>query len=234
MTGALGLIDATWPAAGYSRAGAFTVREGRGGGSRVSAATCDGAFGEADIDAAEAAEAALGQRPLFMVRNGQEALDAALAARGYRVKDPVAIHAAPTAVLATPAPGPMTAFALWPPFEIMRDLWTEGGIGPARLAVMDRARGPKTAIMGRIRDRVSGVAFVAVDGSRAMLHALEVTPGLRRQGSAVNIMRKAAEWAQDHGATELFLAVTRDNLAANALYASLGMRIVENYHYRSR
>ena len=87
--------------------------------------------------------------------------------------------------------------------------------------------------MGRVKDRVSGVTFVATEGSRAMLHALHVTPGLRRQGSAVNILRKAALWAQDHGATELFLAVTKANVAANALYASLGMQIVENYHYRS-
>lgn len=234
MTGVLSLIDATWPAASYARAGTFTIREGRGGGSRVSAATAEGAFSTADIEAAEAAQAALGQNPLFMILDGQETLDAALAARGCRVKDPVAIHAATVAALASPAPDPMTAFPLWPPLEIMRDLWTEGGTGPARLAIMDRVKGPKTAIMGRVQDRVAGVAFVALDGSRAMLHALHVTPGLRRRGSAVNIMRKAAEWAQDHGATELFLAVTKDNLSANALYASLGMRIVENYHYRSR
>jgi N-acetylglutamate synthase len=127
----------------------------------------------------------------------------------------------------------MTAFAIWPPLEIMRDVWAEGDIGPARIAIMDRALGPKTAIMGRIRDRVSGVAFVATDGARAMLHALHVTPGLRRQGSAVNIMRTAAMWAQDQGASELFLAVAMHNQAANTLYASLGMQIVENYHYRS-
>jgi GNAT superfamily N-acetyltransferase len=98
---------------------------------------------------------------------------------------------------------------------------------------MERVRGPKTAILGRAQDRASGVAFVAVDGARAMLHALHVTAAQRRQGSAVNIMRRAAIWAQDHGATALFLAVTRHNHAANALYASLGMRIVGQYHYRS-
>ena len=227
------LIDATWPAAGYSRAGAFTIREGKGGGSRVSAATADGPVSQADIDAAEAAQRALGQSGLFMILDGQDDLDRMLAARGYRIKDPVAIYAAPVADLARPGPDPMTAFAIWPPFEIMRDVWAEDGIGPARLAIMDRVRGPKTAILGRHHDRVSGVAFVAVDGPRAMLHALHVTPGLRRQGSAVNIMRKAAGWAQDHGATEIFLAVTEHNHAANALYASLGMRIVEHYHYRS-
>ena len=233
MTATLALIDATWPAAGYAQAGGFTIREGQGGGSRVSAATTDAAFSQTDIAAAEAAQSALGQAPLFMIRDGQEALDRALAMRGYRVKDPVALYAAATASLADPAPDPMSAFTIWPPLEIMRDLWAEGGIGPARLAIMERVTGPKTAIMGRARDRVSGAAFVAVDGARAMLHALHVTAAQRRQGSAVNIMRRAALWAQDHGATELFLAVTKHNLAANALYASLGMRIVGHYHYRS-
>ncbi len=234
MNAILSLLDATWPAAALSRAGAFTIREGQGGGSRVSAATVEGPFGAGDIEAAEAAQDALGQTNLFMVLGGQQALDDALAARGYRVKDPVVIYAAPTETLADPAPDPMAAFTIWPPLEIMRDLWAEGGTGPARLAVMDRAAGPKTAIMGRVKDRVAGVAFVAVVENRAMLHALHVAPGLRRQGSAVNIMRAAALWAQDRGATELFLAVTKANEAANALYASLGMRIVENYHYRSR
>lgn len=235
MTGALALIDATWPAAGYSRAGAFTIRDGRGGGSRVSAATAEsGDFSEADIDTAETAACLLGQTPLFMIRGGEERLDGMLAARGYRVLTPVTLYAGNVSALSRPAPDPMTAFDLWPPLEIMRYLWAEGGIGAARLAIMDRVRGPKTAIMGRSRDRVSGVAFVAIDGAQAMLHALHVTPSLRRQGSAVNIMRKSAEWAQDHGATELFLAVTSENEAANALYTSLGMRIVGHYHYRTK
>ncbi len=227
------LIDATWPAAGYSRAGTFTIREGKGGGSRVSAATADGHVSQADIDAAETAQRALGQSGLFMILDGQDDLDRMLAARGYRIKDPVAIYGAPVADLARPSADPMTAFAIWPPLEIMRDVWAEDNVGPARLAIMDRVTGPKTAILGRVQDRVSGVAFVATEGRRAMLHALHVTPGLRRQGSAVHIMRKAAAWAQDHGAAEIFLAVTKHNHAANALYASLGMRIVGHYHYRS-
>ena len=234
MTGVLDLLDATWPAAAFGHAGGFTIRDGRGGGSRVSAATAEGdEYDEAGIDAAAAAQRSLGQRALFMIRDGDDRLDQMLAARGYGILTPVYLYAGEIAAMADPAPDPMTAFTLWPPFEIMRDLWAEGDIGPARLAIMDRVKGPKTAIMGRSRDRVSGVAFVAVEGRAAMLHALHVAPAFRRQGSAVNIMRKAAGWAQDHGATELFLAVTMQNEAANALYASLGMRIVGQYHYRS-
>jgi hypothetical protein len=35
MTTIQALLDATWPAARYAQAGGFTIREGRGGGSRV-------------------------------------------------------------------------------------------------------------------------------------------------------------------------------------------------------
>lgn len=234
MTDLFAVTDATWPAAAQHRAGAFTVREGRGGGQRVSAATASGPWTAADIDAAERMHQRLGQRPLFMVRPGEEALDNALAARGYHVKDPVNLCLAPIATLTAEPSDPMAGFAIWPPLAIMRDLWAEGGIGPDRIAVMERADCPKTAILGRISDRCAGVAFVATHAGTAMLHALHVAPDLRRQGSAVKIMRKAAHWAQDHGAERFSVLVTEANRPANALYASLGMEIVGQYHYRSQ
>lgn len=227
------LLDATWPPAAQRGEGPWCIREGRGGGKRVSAATAEGSWTEADIAAAEAAQRALGQDPLFMIRRGEEALDAALAARGYRVVDPVVIYHAPVADLATQPPPPISTFCLWPMLQIMRDLWAEGGVGPGRLAVMDRAAGPKTAILGRVNDRAAGVAFVAAAGTAAMLHALHVVPEQRRQGIAVKMMRAAAFWAQDQGISDLYLAVTEANAGARALYASLGMAIVENYHYRN-
>ncbi|MFN0115585.1 MAG: GNAT family N-acetyltransferase [Paracoccaceae bacterium] len=224
-------LEATWPAAALHRAGPWLIREGRGGGQRVSAATAEADWAEADIPLAETAQAALGQPPLFLVRDGEKRLDAALAARGYRVHDPVFLRAAPVGAVAVPVP-PLSAFPHWPPLAIAREIWEDGGIGPARLAVMDRAGGGKTAILARTGDRVSGVAFLALHGDEAMLHALHVTRAFRRQGSAVNIMRAAADWAQDHGAERISVAVTQANTAANGLYASLPMPIVGEYRYR--
>jgi len=63
---------------------------------------------------------------------------------------------------------------------------------------------------------------------------LEVVPNLRRQGTARNILRVAAVWAQDQGAKTLCLAVTKANANACALYASLGMVVVGTYHYRMK
>lgn len=228
------LLEQSWPAVSLRRVGPWLIREGRGGGQRVSAATAEAAVSAADISQAEAAMQALGQDPLFMLRDRDNALDTMLAARGYHKHDPVIAYAAPTATLATPAPSPMTAFPVWPPLSIATQIWAEAGIGPGRIAVMERATGPKTAILGRVNDRASGVAFVACHGEMAMLHALEVVPNLRRQGSANNIMRMAAIWAQDHGAKQLCLAVTEVNTNARTLYASLGMEVVGTYHYRKK
>ncbi len=227
------VMDATWPAAATRRIGPFLIRDGKGGGKRVSAATAEAEWQDDDLPAAEAAMAALDQPALFLIRQGEEALDATLAARGYRVVDPVLAYAAPITSLSE-APEWMTTFPHWPPMAVAAALWAEGGIGPARLAVMERATGPKTAILARAQDRAAGIAFVALHGQTAMLHGLEVTPSQRRQGSAHNILRAAAHWAQDNGASTLSLVVTEANAPARRLYASLGMTIVGQYHYRQK
>lgn len=228
------LVEGTWPPARSHRTGPWTIRDGQGGGKRVSAVTAAGTWHDADLPLAEAAQSALGQDALFMIRDGDDALDAALAARGYRVVDPVVAYAAPVSALADPAPDPMGAFPHWPPLGIALDIWAQTGIGPARIAVMHRADGPKAAILSRRNDRPTGVAFVATQGKAAMLHALEVLPAMRRQGSAHIILRTAALWAQEQGAQTLALVVTRANDGALSLYASLGMQVVGQYHYRMK
>ncbi len=228
------VLEQTWPAASYARVGPWMIRAGADGGQRVSAATVEGAFEDADIPQAEAAMQALGQTPLFMLRHSDGRLDEMLAARGYKRHDPVVAYEAAVADLANPAPSAMAAFPTWPPLSISVQLWEEAGIGPGRLAVMDRVSGTKTCILGRANDRASGVAFVALHGRTAMVHALEVSPTQRRQGSAKDIMRMAAVWAQDQGADTLCLAVTEGNAAARTLYSGLGMTIVGAYHYRKK
>lgn len=175
---------------------------------------------------------ALGQPRLFVVRDGDGALDVLLAAQGYRVIDPTVIRACAIESLTAHKAPRLAAFTLWEPLQIMRDIWAEGGIGPARLAVMQRVDGPKTALLGRSDDSPSGAGFVAVHGAIAMVHALEVRPNSRRQGAARNMMLVAAHWAAGQGARQMALAVTAANEGANALYTSLGMPICAKYHYR--
>ena len=229
---AFAALEATWPAAEVEATGPWLIRTGLGGGKRVSAASVMGAFDVSDLEQAEAAMQALGQPHLFALRPGDEALDKALAARGYGIVDPTLIHAIEVGELTTEPLPRVAAFQIWRPLAIINDIWVQGGIGPARQAVMQRANGAKTAILARHSDQPAGAAFVAIHENVAMIHAIEVVGDLRRQGVGRNILRAAAFWAQDHGATHLALAVTRANAGANALYASVGFTLVGHYHYR--
>lgn len=208
------------------------LRQGQGGGSRVSATTASAPFTSADIATAEAGMRDMGQKPLFMIRPQDGALDVALEALGYSVVDPVTIYACPVDLL-TDLPIPrVTVFTIWEPLAIMREIWATGGIGPARLAVMGQAKGPKTGLLARHRDMPAGTAFAAIHDRTAMVHAVEILAHQRRQGMGRWIMRGAAHWAAENGADTLTVMCTRANTGANALYASLGMGVVGQYHYR--
>ena len=232
----LAALEATWPAAAQHRLGHWVLREGRGGGKRVSSATAEAPVTEADIDLAETKMRAVGQGPLFQLRPAAFAwdveLDALLAARGYGRLDPTLFYTAPVGRLLAETPPAMAAFPIWPPLAIQRDIWAAAGVGPARVAVMERAAGPRVALMARQSDRVAGSVFGACHGTIAMLHAMEITPALRRRGAARNVTRAAAVWAAEQGAEWLALAVTEANAPARALYAALGMAPAGGYHYR--
>ncbi|MDA7429924.1 GNAT family N-acetyltransferase [Primorskyibacter aestuariivivens] len=228
--------EATWPPAHRFEHGPFLLRDGAGGGKRVSAATLrDGALWDTGaLAAAEAEMRAREQAPLFMIRDGEEAFDAGLDAAGYSVIDPVNMYVIDPAQL-TDRPIPrVTTFTIWEPLAIMRDIWAEGGIGPARIDVMHRVRGPKTGILGRIDDQPAATAFVAMHEGIAMLHALEVRERHRRKGLADWVMRAAAVWAAEQGAAHLAVLCVKENTAANGLYNSLGFAPAGTYHYRIR
>jgi ribosomal protein S18 acetylase RimI-like enzyme len=225
----LAVMDATWPAAEYRHLGPWLIRKGAGGGKRVSAASVAGDWTPQDIPQAISAMQDLGQRPLFLIRAQDSDLDHTLNKIGFQIIDPVLVYAAPTSQLADQtAPH---SYPHWPPLAITREIWA--GIGPARIDVMARAS-EKTAILIRRQDRVAGVVFVAKSGNTAMLHALEVSPAHRRQGSAQNLVISAASWAQRQGADTISLVVTTANAPARALYDKLGMQVIGGYHYRQR
>ncbi|WP_373049924.1 GNAT family N-acetyltransferase [Thalassovita aquimarina] len=226
------VIDATWPAASTRRLGPWLIREGQDGGQRVSAATALDPVTPEDIPQAEQAMQDLGQPRLFQIRDGQQELDAMLADRGYVVVDPVNFWIGPVDDIATEFPPPVTAFAVWEPLAIQIDIWAAGGIGPDRIAVMNRVAPPKTSLLGRLNDSPAGSAFVGIHDGIAMLHALEVLPHQRKQGMARWFMRLAAFWARDNGARHLSVVCTQENEAANRLYQSLGMSLAGQYHYR--
>ncbi len=225
-------IDATWPPAETFRRGPWLIRRGKGGGQRVCAATALQQPDAQDIPLAESEMQRLGQDPLFMLRPRDRDLDEMLAARGYRVVDPVLMMAARISEMTAGDSQPLDGIPAVAPLALMRGFWAENGIGPARLAVMERAQGPKTWLLTRHRDALGACAFVACDNDVAMMHALVVAPGHRRQGVARRMIGRAAIWAAENGARFLAVLVTGENLPARNLYAGQNMQVVGNYHYR--
>lgn len=228
------VCEATWPAASTRRVGAWVLRDGQGGGKRVSAATENWPTTEADLPAAEKAMREMGQDPLFQIRAGDEHLDDMLEQHGYDRVDEVNIWVVPVSSLTNETPPPVSAFCIWPKLAVMQELWERGDIGADRQAVMDRADCPKTGLLARTDDTPAGVGFVGIHDGIAMVHALHVEENLRRMGTAQNLLRQAAIWADEQGAKFLSLIVTQGNHAANPLYANLGMHLVGHYHYRMK
>ena len=227
--------DTTWPPAKLHHLGPFTLRRGNSGGQRVSAASLwEGRFTEADVNAAEQAMQAMGQPLLFMIRDGDQALDAALEGRGYFIKDPVTLFAGPSESLAKHDPKGLTVIDAPEPMAVMAEIWETGGIGSGRLDVMRRATDPKAYFLGRTDDQPAGVAYVGCDADIAMLHALEILPEMRRKGLALQMMGAMGAWAVRNGANTFSLVVLTQNDAACGLYGSLGMVKIGQYHYRKK
>lgn len=232
QTAVFAAFEATWPPLSRDPLGPFTYRNGAGGGRRVSAATLDGTFSPEALAETEARFITDKRDPLFQVRSGEDAFDAELEARGYRLFDPVACLIAPLDLF--PPSYPKSGYVTWPSIEIQHEIWAEGGIGPARLQVMQRAKGPKCTLLGRLGDTPAGTGFVALHNGIASVHALEIAKENRRKGLARAMMALAADWARDQGAYHLALQVTRANTGALALYSSLGMVEMGQYHYRTK
>ena len=227
-------LDATWPAAARQTMGPWIIRDGQGGGKRVSAATPQSNWTPADIQTAEVAMQDLGQTPLFMITDKDLNLDQALATAGYDIVDPVNIYSTSVNTLTTERPPKVSMFSVWPPLAIEIDMWAEGDISDARVNVMKRVQGPKTSILARWNDHLAGVGFAAVHGNDAFVHAVEIRNHQRQQGVASWLMKQAAFWAAEQGASRLNVACTKANVAANALYRSIGMKVVGEYHYRMK
>ena len=225
------VCDQTWPSARRFESGKWTLRNGQGGGKRVSAATALEQVRTQDIPHAETAMREMGQEPLFMIRQGEDALDELLDRQGYVIVDPVALYTLPIEQLTDRPIPPVTAFTIWEPLAIMVEIWAKGGVGPARLDVMSRAK-VKTGILARWNEQPAGAAFAGVHDNVCMVHAVEVLPHQRRQGVAEWIMRGAAFWGQAQGARHISVLCVTQNEAANALYRSLGFTLAGRYHYR--
>ncbi len=225
------LIGKTWPPARTFEQGPWVLRDGQGGGKRVSSATAVPGWSLDHIEQAEKEMQALDQNPLFMIRDGEEELDQGLGSKDYEIIDPVWLKSKSLADIDPDQIDPNTA-NIWPPLAVQKEIWSEGGIGASSLNIMARVKGPKTAVFARDGQQSAGAGFVAIHNGIAMLHALEVRKNNRGKGISKFLMAEAMRWSKDMGASHLSLLVVKRNGIANGLYDSLGFDTVGQYHYR--
>jgi len=167
-------------------------------------------------------------------------VNAELDARGWETSPLVLVQAAPlTAILeATPARRDLPAVALKP---TMTDDW---------LAVTSDRKGRPPASARYLLTSVEQIKFLQVygeegapiaitratvtgDGQWLGLSLIDVRPEVRRLGLAQHLLRAAAQWASEIGATRAFLQVEEQNAAALALYSKLGFTTHHTYQTRT-
>ena len=225
-------IDLTWPAEEFLELPEWKLRRSLKGGKRVSAATLIKKSGIPNIKFVENTLADWCQDKLFMIKAGENSLDEALEKRGYCIVDPTNIWSISSEALSIQQIPPVTAFSIFPPLAIQKEIWTANGIDASRIKIMDRVKTPKTTIFGRINAKPAASAFAAVVNKIAMVHALIVDQKYQRQGMGKFVMQKAGAWAHQQGAESVAALCTKHNQSANNFYKILGMQVIGEYHYR--
>jgi GNAT superfamily N-acetyltransferase len=165
---------------------------------------------------------------------GREALDAALAERGWSSYNPTAVLTADLTVALDrlPAADPRVtvepeASADWLSLYHYRGA-TE--LPPVARGVLAGAREPGFAVL-RDAGRVLAIARGSVDEGWVGVTAVEVDAAHRRQGLATAVMRAILDWGRSRGAASAYLQVAEDNTPALALYDRLGFDRHHGYHY---
>ena len=224
--------EVCWPPLNKKSIGPWIIREGEGGGNRVSSTTANDCFTKKDIFLAENHMSLLNQENIFHIRQKDSELDYILEGLGYSLVDKPLVYGSKIAKMSPPCVPPMTVFNIWPPLRIMKDIWKIGGTTDSRMAVMARCKVRKTAILGRIENKVAGCAFISEYKGIAILQSLFVLPNYRRKGLAGFIISESVKWASYKESSYLALMTDKYNKEARGLYDSLGMTVIDNYHYR--
>ena len=198
----------------------------------MSAATLQNRIDIPNISIAAKGILELGQDPLFMIRDGEQKQDQILHDFAYKILDAENIYCTSCKSILRSIPPRLSAFDIWEPLEIQKDIWAHCGIDRNRIAVMERTECITTSLLMRWENHLAGTAYIGIYNSIAMVHALKILPSQRREGVGATAMRHAAIWALAQNAPYISVVCTKENKAANALYTSLKMHLVGGYHYR--
>jgi N-acetylglutamate synthase len=167
----------------------------------------------------------------------REALDGALAERGWTAYNPTRVLTADLEVSLRTLPRrtdlPPVQVEPAPAEDWLAAYHYRGGshLPPVARSILTGAADPGFAVV-RSGGAAVAIARASVDRGWVGVTAVEVDPRHRRRGLATQIMRGVLEWAAGRGASEAYLQVGEENSAALALYDRLGFGPHHRYHYR--
>ena len=235
---------AGWPAPDTRWLGRWLLRAAEGFTGRANSVLPLGGPGRPLDEALADVEAWYGERGLpprvVIPTPAREALDAALAARGWRDYNHVEVLTADVEVTLARLPErsdlPPVTIEDTPSDDWIGAYHYRGGgeLPQVGRAILTGSRQPGFAVVrsGGTGSTVLAIARASVDEGWVGVTAVEVDPGHRRRGLGSQVMRELLRWAAERGATGAYLQVAVENDAALALYDRLGFAPHHRYHYR--
>jgi N-acetylglutamate synthase len=235
-----------WPAAEAQECDGWRLRSTHGVTHRANSVWCPGAGHvislQEKIEAAEAFYAERAYPSIFQLCPASQPplLDDVLERRGYtRGRDTVVQVAALSDVLDRASGG---EFALTLT-NTCDDRWLAvyshiEGVEPTdalrRAKIMRRIEPAAAYVIAWSGTTPCAVGSAVWDEGWIGVFNMATAAAYRRQGAARAVLRALAAWAQEAGATGVYLQVMRDNTPAWELYRQLGFTTLYGYHYRSR
>lgn len=230
---------ASWPAAEVERLGDWYLRFSSGYSGRANAVLTLGAPGCSFEEAISRIALAYHRRRIAarvqLSPASPPGLDEALAAAGWSLRDCTHVMTAKCDRILQDVPH--IDLVNDEPTTLWRDIFLAESNSPAdgleRLGVIARVPRPCTfAIAREALGTPASIGLMIPQGKFAGIFGMRTQPQARRQGLGRAILQSLAMAARDHGADNLYLQVTKTNLAAVSLYTKAGFERIYDYHYR--
>jgi N-acetylglutamate synthase len=170
-------------------------------------------------------------------------LDDLLADRGYSIEAPVDVLAGPVAGVSAPAPSPSSSGRV-ATTSTLDEAWIAAWPGDAvGLATRSRLSAYRQLLSGIAPESVvatldadgipAAVGFAVIERGWMGIFGMVTRADVRRRGAARAVLATLADAGRARGAATVYLQVEQDNVAAQALYGSVGLTRSHRYHYRS-
>ena len=228
------IADRAWPAAERSSLGSWILNASTGWSGRLNACWPLGGpplpVGES-VEAVEAWYAARGLPPVFKPAGPLPALEAELAARGYRARTPTLMMVADIPEVTRPG-RVSVADAVGEAFERVF-LGTQDNPEDAaeRMGAFHRIARPRVFASIEVEGAPVAIGGSAIEGDWAGVFGMRTLAAYRRQGLAQDIVAALMAGAREAGATKAYLQVEAPNAPAIALYERFGFTTAFAYSY---